>query len=68
MNPQPIGATATLRWIDTPELLMCSYLSFLDDEDDLPHPHSEIELQALMVEGAGNFVVLNYQLEFGEIS
>lgn len=80
-NKQPIGAHALILWLDTNEEGDSYYFSFGEyNEDNEPDHDShgvpdeniffycedEHELKSYMTKGAEDFVVLGYELVYGE--
>jgi hypothetical protein len=74
---KPIGAFATIRYIDEKEPIEGVYFSFGEfDEESMEDSHGisdlfiffycegEEDLKSFMTEGAEDFVVMSYELEY----
>lgn len=79
IDKQPIGAYANIRWLDTGEEVDGYYFSFgqYDDENEPDcdsfgvrddriffYCDGERSLQSYMTEGAEDFIVIDYELEY----
>lgn len=80
-NQKPIGAYTVIRWLDTGEEVSGYYFSFGDYDCDTDEDHDsfgvrddriffycggEESLKSYMTEGAEDFIVLNYELEYAQ--
>lgn len=78
---QPIGAYANIRWLDTNEEVEGYYFSFGEYDCDTDEDHDsygvrddriffycdgEHDLKSYMTEGKEDFIVLSYDLEYGQ--
>lgn len=74
---KPVGASAVIRYVDETEPIEGVYFSFGEYDDDAGRDsygisdlyiffycEGEEDMQSLMTEGAEDFVVLSYELEY----